>query len=87
MSRLAPCRDETDNWWRAQKYVGAAKKPTGTVGIFLSDSSIPAYVNSSEMVQFTNNAPSDRPEAILPTTANLVEVPESYSSLAVISLR
>ncbi|KAH0839777.1 hypothetical protein J3R83DRAFT_720 [Lanmaoa asiatica] len=34
----------------------------------------------SESVHFTNNVPSDKSEVILPTTATLVEVPESHSS-------
>ncbi|KAG9317318.1 hypothetical protein JVU11DRAFT_1516 [Chiua virens] len=34
----------------------------------------------SETVRITNNIPSENPTVVLPTTATLVEVPESYSS-------
>lgn len=64
--------------WRIKKYVGAVKKPAGTVGAFLSDLSVPSYLDSPETVQFTNNAPGDN---ILPTTATLVEVPDSSASV------
>lgn len=68
-----------------QRHADAVKKPTGAVGILLSDLRSPSYVDRSETVQLTNNVPSDRSEVILPITATLVEVPESHSYPSVIS--